>query len=70
MNNAKVVWERQIPRSDMLRCALCLDAPCTQSCGKLDPAGLLRSLWFDNEKAAAALFPQEKPCADCTGNRD
>ena len=65
MNHANVVWERQILRSDMLRCALCLDAPCTQSCGKLDPAGLLRSLWFDNEKAAAARFPQENPCADC-----
>ena len=37
-------------RSDMLRCVLCHDAPCTSACGRLDPAGLLRSIWFDNEK--------------------
>ncbi len=29
-------------RSDMLRCVLCHDAPCTSACGRLDPAGLLR----------------------------
>ena len=60
------IWERNIRRSDMIRCALCADAPCSECCEKLDPAGLLRSIWFDNEKEAAARFPEENPCADCS----
>lgn len=57
--------ERTLYRSDMLGCALCADAPCTRECGKLDPAGLLRSIWFDNEKCAAARLPAEDVCACC-----
>ncbi len=49
----------------MLRCALCVDAPCSETCGKLDVASMLRSIWFDNEKAAASRFPNENPCLDC-----
>ncbi len=49
----------------MLRCALCSDAPCGKACGKLDIASMLRSIWFDNEKAAASRFPAENPCAGC-----
>ena len=58
--------EQKIYSSDMIKCALCLDAPCTGACGKLDPASMLRSIWFENEKAAASRFPAENPCADCT----
>ena len=47
----------------MLRCALCQDALCTKACGKPDPAGLLRSVWFDDEKTAAARLPVHNPCA-------
>ena len=57
--------EKQIFRSDMIGCALCHDAPCSAACGKIDPASLLRSIWFDNEKAAASRFPRTNPCADC-----
>lgn len=49
----------------MLRCALCADAPCSAACAKLDPAGLLRSIWFDDEKAAAARVTDSNPCIDC-----
>ncbi len=59
------MFSRKIYRSDMLRCVLCHDAPCSSSCGRIDPAGMLRSIWFDNEKAAAARFPEESPCAAC-----
>lgn len=59
------MFERKLYRSDMLRCALCADAPCTKACGKLDCAALLRSIWFDDEKAAAACLPDENPCANC-----
>ena len=58
--------KRELYRSDMLRCALCADAPCTKACGKLDCAALLRSVWFDDEKAAAARLPEENPCAHCS----
>ena len=59
------MFEKTLYRSDMLRCALCLDAPCTRACGRLDCAGLLRSVWFGNEKTAASRLPEENPCADC-----
>ena len=44
------MFEKCITRSELLRCALCKDAPCTAACGTLDPARILRSLWFDDEK--------------------
>ena len=60
-----MIYERMIRRADMIRCALCKDAPCTAACGKTDPAGLLRSIWFDNEKIAVARFPGANPCTVC-----
>ena len=57
--------EKKLRREDMLRCTLCQDAPCTRVCRKLDPAGLLRSVWFDNEKGAAARMLDRNLCADC-----
>ena len=54
-----------IPRAHMIHCALCADAPCSQVCGKLDPAELLRSIWFANEQTAALRLPQENPCITC-----
>ena len=58
-------YERVLRRSDMLRCALCADAPCTRACEKLDPAAALRSVWFDNENTAAARLPAKLPCLGC-----
>ena len=59
------MFERKLNRSDMLRCALCDQAPCSAACNRLDPAGLLRSIWFDNEKSAAARLPEEALCQCC-----
>ena len=59
------MFERKLYRSDMLRCALCADAPCSEACGKLDAASLLRSVWLDDEKVAASRFPAENPCIGC-----
>ena len=56
---------RQIERKEMLDCALCENAPCTQACGKVDCGSALRSIWFDNEDGAAAKLPKNLPCADC-----
>lgn len=63
-----MLFERMIHRSDMIRCALCQNAPCTAACGQLDPAKLLQSIWFDNEKAAAAELPKSNFCLDCTAS--
>ena len=60
-----MIYEKAIRRADMIRCALCQDAPCSAACGKLDVAGLLRSIWFDDEKVAAARLPEESPCLGC-----
>ena len=60
-----LMFERKIYRADMIRCALCADAPCTGACGRLDAAALLRSIWFGNEKGAASRLPGENPCIGC-----
>ena len=60
------MFQRVLYRQDMIQCALCSDAPCTAACGRQDPAALLRSIWFDNEKAAAAALPEENPCLHCS----
>lgn len=52
-------------RSDMIKCLLCHDAPCTAACGRIDCASLLRSIWFDDEKAAASGLPVNNPCSEC-----
>lgn len=59
------MFERKLNRSDMLRCALCYEAPCSAACEQLDPSRLLRSVWFDDEKVAAARLPQSDPCQNC-----
>ncbi|MBR4345221.1 MAG: NAD-dependent dihydropyrimidine dehydrogenase subunit PreA [Lachnospiraceae bacterium] len=59
-------FKRCIKRTDMLSCALCGNAPCSAACEKLDVAAMLRSIWFDNEKAAANRFPEENPCLNCS----
>ena len=56
-----------ISRTDMIRCALCGNAPCSAACKKADPAALLRSIWFRNEQTAAQALPPENPCLTCRG---
>ena len=60
-----ITVNRTIARTDMIRCALCADAPCDAACEKLNPAGLLRSIWFSNEQAAAQRLPEKNPCINC-----
>ena len=57
--------KRLVYRESMISCELCHNAPCSQVCEKLDPAGKLRSIWFDNDRNAARLMPEEFPCATC-----
>ncbi len=60
--------ESVIRRADMVRCALCQDAPCDAACPELKPSGLLRSIWFENEQTAAAGLPAFNPCTGCRGS--
>ena len=55
----------KISRSDMIWCALCDQAPCDTACEKLNPAALLRSIWFGNEQTAAQRLPEINPCQTC-----
>ena len=59
------MFERKLNRQDMLRCALCSDAPCSKACERADPARCLRSIWFENEKGAASGLPDVNPCVNC-----
>ncbi len=54
-----------ISRADMIRCALCSDAPCDAACSAVKPAGRLRSVWFWNEQGALKCLPEENPCLAC-----
>ncbi|MBR3333786.1 MAG: NAD-dependent dihydropyrimidine dehydrogenase subunit PreA [Clostridia bacterium] len=54
-----------INRTDMIRCALCGDAPCNKACDKVAPSRLLRSIWFGNEQTAVQRLPEENPCLTC-----
>ena len=58
--------EAMIPRSDMIRCVLCGNAPCDSACEKLNPSVLLRSVWFHNEQGAALRLPEANPCLTCS----
>ena len=58
-------FKKRFYRRDMVRCLLCADAPCTAACPSMDPAALLRSVWFDNESGAAAALGDVPVCSDC-----
>ena len=60
-----IAVNQTIARSDMIHCALCADAPCDAACEKMNPAGLLRSIWFANEQTAAQRLPGKNPCLNC-----
>ena len=57
--------EPRITRTDMIRCALCGNAPCDKACTRLSPSETLRSVWFSNEQTAAQFLPEENPCLLC-----
>ena len=52
-------------RSDMSKCVLCYDAPCSRECPNIRPSDVLRSIWFYNEKWAAANLPYDTMCMSC-----
>lgn len=60
-----MIFQECLHRYDMIRCLLCRDAPCSEACADMDPAALLRSVWFQNEEGAAAALPDVLPCRDC-----
>ena len=60
-------YETNIPVEEVSRCLLCDHAVCTQNCpAGLDPAGLLRSLHFENTVGAEEKLKKNFQCADCS----
>ena len=57
--------EPVIKKSDMIKCALCKDAPCSSVCPDVDPAGALLGIWFDDQDLAALRLPDKILCAKC-----
>ncbi len=55
-----------INRADMIRCALCLNAPCDTACPAFSPSDILRRIWFSNEQVAAQSLPEKNPCLTCS----
>lgn len=52
-------------------CILCHDAKCTQNCPEgMDPAGILRSLRFENDAGALLRVKRNYRCAECKGECD
>ena len=61
-NNNFISWPLQ---SEISRCLLCKDAPCSAACpAGLDPAKRIRSLYFQNMHGAVNLSGQH-PCETC-----
>ena len=61
-----MLWESVIPAEEVNRCLLCHEAPCTAACPHgVDPAGLIRSIRFENQVGAARRLPQQSPCGSC-----
>ena len=48
-------------------CLLCNNAACTSACGLIDPARVLRSLYFDNEAGALRYLGDFRGCESCEG---
>ena len=48
-------------------CLLCHQAACSKACGKLDPARILRSLYFENQTGALSLLAEAEGCENCEG---
>ena len=61
-----MILDGALGRGDMLRCVLCHDAPCSHACAHgVDPARILRGVWFGSDKAMAASLPEGNPCQGC-----
>lgn len=60
-------YQTSIPAEEISRCLLCDQAACSQACpAGLDPAGLLRSLKFENPAGAAVRLRNNFACAGCS----
>lgn len=48
----------------IVSCVLCHEAKCTAACPAMDPARIVRALYFDNQEKAAELLPERYDEAD------
>jgi len=54
-----------IKRSDIIKCSLCKDAPCSAACPEVDPARAMFGIWFDDQDVTSLRLPEENLCAKC-----
>ncbi len=61
-----MLYETTIPTEEISRCLLCNNAACTKACpSKMDPAKIIRSLYFENPIGAANTLNKNYACATC-----
>lgn len=60
MKNDKVYFKTEVGR-----CLLCYDAPCSKICKKIDVSSVIRSIRFSNLTGAAAKVPDVDACVQC-----
>ena len=59
-----MIYQTTIPKEEISRCLLCDNAVCSKACpDRLDPAGILRSIRFENLQGAAAWLNGTNKCA-------
>ena len=62
-----MIYQTTIPKEEISRCLLCDNAACSKACpDRLDPAGILRSIRFENLQGAAARLNGTNKCAKCS----
>lgn len=54
-----------VKSSQISRCLLCHEAPCSAACSHMDPARILRALRFENNYTAFQLLTKETVCSTC-----
>ena len=52
-------------KTEVGRCLLCHDAPCSKVCKNMDVSGIIRSIRFDNSDGAAARIADAGICSRC-----
>lgn len=61
-----MLYNTTIPIDEVCRCLLCDDPRCSASCpSSVNPAGIIRSLRFENPVGAAHKLPDVFPCKGC-----
>ncbi|MGN0481644.1 MAG: NAD-dependent dihydropyrimidine dehydrogenase subunit PreA [Lachnospiraceae bacterium] len=53
-------------KTEINKCLICHDAPCSKACNGTEPERIIRALRFDNLQALFLTVPDENPCTGCS----